>query len=520
MNERAASIVVSPGRVNLEDLAQVLAGSAVALDPSFWPRVEAAAAIVAEAACADVPAYGINTGFGKLASKRIPPGQTTLLQRNLIVSHCCGVGQATPEPIVRLMMALKIVSLGRGASGVRREIIEQLQAMLARGVYPLVPQQGSVGASGDLAPLAHMTAVMIGEGQALVEGKVVPGLDALAAAGLAPVTLGPKEGLALINGTQFSTAYAISGLLRAHALLCATLVTGALSVDAAMASTAPFRAEIQQLRGHAGQIAAGAALTALLEGSDIRNSHLEGDERVQDPYCLRCQPQVAGAALDLLVQAARTLTIEANAVTDNPLVFPRDGVVLSGGNFHAEPVAFAADQLALAVAEIGSLAERRLALLVDTRMSGLPAFLVKNSGLNSGFMIAQVTAAALVAENKALAHPCSVDSIPTSANQEDHVSMATHAARRLLAMAGNAEAIVGIELLAGAQGLEFHRPLRSSAPLELAHQQIRRRVRPWRSDRYFAPDIAAARELVHSGALGVLVGTRLFALARSARAAL
>src|SRR3954453_7685678 len=311
MPDQRAQIGVKPGAVSIDDLARVLEGASVVLDPSFWPRVDAAAEIVARAARADAPVYGINTGFGKLASKRIPPDQTTQQQRNLIVSHCCGVGLPTPEPIVRLMMALKIISLGRGASGVRREIVEQLQAMLARGICPLVPQQGSVGASGDLAPLAHMTAVMIGERQALVDGKAVPGRDALAAANLAPITLGPKEGLALINGTQFSTAYAVSGVLRAHGLLCAALVTGALSVDAAMASTAPFRSEIQQLRGHAGQIAAGAALTALLAGSDIRNSHLEGDERVQDPYCLRCQPQVAGAALDLLMQAARTLTIEA-----------------------------------------------------------------------------------------------------------------------------------------------------------------------------------------------------------------
>ena len=299
------------------------------------------------------------------------------------------------------MMALKIVSLGRGASGVRREIIEQLQAMLARGVCPLVPQQGSVGASGDLAPLAHMTAVMIGEGQALIGGKIVPGRDALAAAGLAAITLGPKEGLALINGTQFSTAYAISGLLRAHGLVRTTLVTGALSVDAAMASTAPFRPEIQQLRGQAGQIAAGAALTALLDGSDIRMSHLEGDERVQDPYCLRCQPQVAGAALDLLMQAARTLTIEANAVTDNPLVLVETGEIVSGGNFHAEPVAFAADQIALALSEIGAISERRIATLVDPALNfGLPPFLSPEPGVNSGFMIAEVTAAALYAENK------------------------------------------------------------------------------------------------------------------------
>ena len=307
MTEQRAPIVVKPGTVSLDDLVRVLEGHSVLLDPAFWPRVDAAAEIVAEAARADAPVYGINTGFGKLASKRIPPDQTALLQRNLIVSHCCGVGMATPEPIARLMMALKIISLGRGASGVRREVIEQLQTMLARRVSPLVPQQGSVGASGDLAPLAHMTAVMIGEGQAIVDGKIVSGSDALAAVGLTPLTLGPKEGLALINGTQFSTAYAVSGVLRAFRLARAALVTGALSVDAAMASTAPFRPEIQVLRGHSGQIAAAASLMALLDGSDIRLSHLEGDERVQDPYCLRCQPQVAGAALDLIVQAARML---------------------------------------------------------------------------------------------------------------------------------------------------------------------------------------------------------------------
>jgi histidine ammonia-lyase len=496
------SIVVSPGRVSLDDLAQVLAGAAVVLDPSFWPRVEAASAIVAEAARADAPVYGINTGFGKLASRRIAPDQTALLQRNLIVSHCCGVGSPTPEPIVRLMMALKIVSLGRGASGVRREIIEQLQAMLARDVYPLVPQQGSVGASGDLAPLAHMTAVMIGEGQALVGGEVVPGLEALSAAGLAPLTLGPKEGLALINGTQFSTAYAISGLLRAHDLARATLVTGALSVDAAMASTAPFRAEIQQLRGHAGQIAAGAALTALLEGSDIRNSHLEGDERVQDPYCLRCQPQVAGAALDLLMQAARTLTIEANAVTDNPLVLVETGEIVSGGNFHAEPVAFAADQIALALSEIGAISERRIATLVDPALNfGLPPFLTPEPGINSGFMIAEVTAAALYAENKQRAAACSIDSTPTSANQEDHVSMAAHAARRLSDMADNLAAILGIELLVAAQGIGLRAPHTTSPALAAVIAALREQVPALGADRYMADDIAKATALVAAGAL-------------------
>jgi histidine ammonia-lyase len=502
MSHRDASIVVAPGKVSLDDLARVLAGAAVMLDPSFWPRVEAASSIVAKAARADAPVYGINTGFGKLASTRIAADQTALLQRNLIVSHCCGVGAPTPEPIVRLMMALKIVSLGRGASGVRPDVIEQLQIMLARGVCPLVPQQGSVGASGDLAPLAHMTAVMIGEGQAIVDGRVVPGCEALAAAGLSPLTLGPKEGLALINGTQFSTAYAVSGLLRAHHLACATLVTGALSVDAAMASTAPFRAEIQELRGHAGQVAVGAALTALLAGSDIRQSHLEGDERVQDPYCLRCQPQVTGAALDLLTQAARTLTIEANAVTDNPLVLVETGEIVSGGNFHAEPVAFAADQIALALSEIGATSERRIATLVDPALNfGLPPFLTPDPGINSGFMIAEVTAAALYAENKQRAVACSIDSTPTSANQEDHVSMAAHAARRLSDMADNLAAILGIELLVAAQGITLRLPHSTSAPLAAVIATLREQVPDLRADRYMADDLAKATALVEAGAL-------------------
>jgi histidine ammonia-lyase len=497
-----ASIAVAPGSVSLGDLAQVLAGAAVVLDPPFWPRVEAASHIVANAAGGDVPVYGINTGFGKLASVRIAAGDTALLQRNLILSHCCGVGPPTPEPVVRLMMALKIVSLGRGASGVRRDVIEQLQAMLARGVCPLVPQQGSVGASGDLAPLAHMTAVMMGEGEALADGGTMPAREALSRAGLAPLGLGPKEGLALINGTQFSTAWAVSGLLRAHRLASAALVTGALSVDAAMASTAPFRPEIQELRGHAGQIAAGAALTALLAGSDIRQSHLEGDERVQDPYCLRCQPQVAGAAFDLLSQAARTLTIEANAVTDNPLVLTGTGEIVSGGNFHAEPVAFAADQIALALSEIGAISERRIATLVDPALNfGLPPFLSPDPGLNSGFMIAEVTAAALYAENKHRAAPCSIDSTPTSANQEDHVSMSAHAARRLSDMAGNLAAILGIELMAAAQGITLRAPHATSAPLAAVIAVLRAQVPALGADRYMAGDIAKATALVEAGAL-------------------
>ncbi len=504
MTGQGTAIVVKPGTVGLDDLACVLDGAPVVLDPSFWPRVEAAADIVAKAAQADAPVYGINTGFGKLASKRIPPDQTARLQRNLILSHCCGVGPATPVPIVRLMMALKIISLGRGASGVRREVIEQLQAMLVRGVCPLVPQQGSVGASGDLAPLAHMTAVMIGEGQAIVDGRAISGAEALGAAGLAPLTLGPKEGLALINGTQFSTAYAISAVRRAFRLVRAALVTGALSVDAAMASTAPFRPEIQALRGHAGQIAAAATLTALLEGSDIRLSHLEGDERVQDPYCLRCQPQVAGAALDLITQAARTLTAEANAVTDNPLVLVETGEIVSGGNFHAEPVAFAADAIALALSEIGAISERRIATLVDPALNfGLPPFLTPDPGINSGFMIAEVTAAALYAENKQRAAACSIDSTPTSANQEDHVSMAAHAARRLSDMADNLAAILGIELLVAAQGITLRAPHATSAPLAAVIAVLREQVPVLGADRYMAGDLAKAAVLVEADALPV-----------------
>ncbi|WP_027525939.1 histidine ammonia-lyase [Bradyrhizobium sp. Ec3.3] len=502
MSGAATPIVVTPGRVSLGDLAQVLAGATVVLDPSFWPAVDAASAIVIAAAQAPAPAYGINTGFGKLASKRISPDQTATLQHNLIVSHCCGVGPPTPEPVVRLMMALKIISLGRGASGVRREVIAQLEAMLARGICPLVPQQGSVGASGDLAPLAHMAAVMIGEGQALVGGTIMPGREGLACAGLAPLTLGPKEGLALINGTQFSTAYAISGLLRAHALACASLVTGALSVDAAMASTVPFRSEIHALRGHPGQIAAGATLTALLDGSDIRQSHLEGDERVQDPYCLRCQPQVAGAALDVLAQAARTLMIEANSVTDNPLVLVETGEIVSGGNFHAEPVAFSADGIALALSEIGAISERRIATLVDPALNfGLPPFLTPDPGLNSGFMIAEVTAAALYAENKQRAAPCSIDSTPTSANQEDHVSMAAHAARRLSDMADNLASILGIELLVAAQGITLRLPHLTSPALAAVIAALREEVPALGPDRYMADDLARAKALVEAGAL-------------------
>ncbi len=468
------TVTLRPGSVTMADLMAIAEGAHARLDPAFWPKVEAAAKIVADAANGKAPVYGVNTGFGKLASKRIAPADTATLQRNLILSHCCGVGEATPKRIARLTIALKIASLGRGASGARRIVIEQLEALLAHDIYPYIPVQGSVGASGDLAPLAHMTAVMLGEGEVMTDSGPRPARDALQAAGLAPITLSAKEGLALINGTQFSTAWALAGVVDAFALAQNALLTGALSVDAAMASTTPFRPEIQALRGHAGQIAAAASLMALLDGSQIRLSHLDGDERVQDPYCLRCQPQVMGACLDLLTQAARTLVVEANAVTDNPLVLVETGEILSGGNFHAEPVAFAADQTAIAISEIGAITERRIATLVDPALNfGLPPFLTPDPGLNSGFMIAEVAAAAIFAENKHLANPCSTDSTPTSANQEDHVSMAAHAARRLARMNDNLGRIIGIELLVAAQGIEMRAPHATSPALTAAMVKLR-----------------------------------------------
>lgn len=496
------SITLHPGSVPLADLATIFwTGEPAVLDPGFDAGIIRAAKRIAAIAAGNEPVYGVNTGFGKLASIKIDSADTATLQRNLILSHCCGVGAALPENIVRLILSLKLVSLGRGASGVRLELIRLIEGMLERGVIPLIPEKGSVGASGDLAPLAHMAAVMMGEGEAFYRGERLSGSAALAKAGLEPVELAAKEGLALINGTQASTALALAGLFRAHRAARTALVTGAMSTDAAMGSSAPFIAEIHTLRGHQGQIEAGAALRSLLEGSAIRQSHIDGDERVQDPYCIRCQPQVDGACLDLLRMAAQTLTIEANAVTDNPLVLSDDAVV-SGGNFHAEPVAFAADQIAIAICEIGAIAQRRIALLVDPALSfGLPAFLAKKPGLNSGLMIAEVTSAALMSENKQMSHPASVDSTPTSANQEDHVSMACHGARRLLQMTDNLFGIIGIEALTAAQGIEFRAPLATSPELQKALASLRAVVPTLDVDRYLAPDIAEAVNLVASGEL-------------------
>jgi histidine ammonia-lyase len=505
---------IVPGRLTLAALRRWMRDpGAVSLDAGCWAGVEAAAEVVGRAVAEDRVTYGVNTGFGKLARQRIDAAALAELQRNLVLSHAAGTGDPLPDAVVRLILVLKAASLALGYSGVRRVTIERLLALLAADVLPVVPGQGSVGASGDLAPLAHVALVLIGEGEARVAGRVVPAREALADAGIEPLVLGPKEGLALLNGTQVSTALALAGLFAAEDCLAASVVAGALSGEAVLGSDVPFGPAIQAVRGHPGQIRVAAALARLIAGSAIRASHLTC-ERVQDPYSIRCQPQVVGACLDLVDHAAATLAREANGVSDNPLVFAATGEILSGGNFHAEPVAFAADMLALAIAETGSIAERRVALLIDPVMSGLPAFLVAEPGLNSGFMIAQVTAAALAAENKLLAHPASVDSLPTSANQEDHVSMATHGARRLLAMAGNTAGIVAIELLAAAQGIEFRRPLRSSAPLEQAHAAIRARVAPLDRDRAMAPDIAAARELVEMGALIGLVPTDLLPSAR------
>ncbi|MGL4974749.1 MAG: histidine ammonia-lyase, partial [Bosea sp. (in: a-proteobacteria)] len=483
-----ADVLLRPGAMSLADWRAIYRGATVRLDPAAQPAVDAAAATVAAIVAKAAPVYGINTGFGKLASVGIAAGDLETLQRNLVLSHAAGVGEPVPAAIVRLMLALKIASLAQGASGIRWATVKRLEELLALDLLPVIPGQGSVGASGDLAPLAHMSLALIGEGEIVAKGVRMPATKALKQAGLSPLVLGPKEGLALLNGTQFSTAHALAALFEAERLLQSALLTGAMTTDAAKGSDGPFDARIHAVRGHRGQIETAAALQGLLAGSAIRASHLTGDDKVQDPYCLRCQPQVMGACLDLLRQAAETLRIEANGVTDNPLVFSVTGEVISGGNFHAEPVAFAADMIALALCEIGSLAERRMAMLVDPVLSGLPAFLTPRPGLNSGFMIAQVTAAALVSENKQQAYPASVDSIPTSANQEDHVSMAAHGARRLMRMTENLTQVIAIEYLAAAQGCDFLGPLTSSAPLERARKLLRREVPHLEEDRYFAPD--------------------------------
>jgi len=505
MNEK---LLLKPGSMTLDELCQVYREDPeIQLDQACKTRVDAAALIVEKAAAGDNAVYGINTGFGKLASTRIPAAQTTQLQRNLILSHCCGVGDPLPVSIVRMVMVLKIISLGRGASGVRWQVIKRLETFLQIGLTPVVPEKGSVGASGDLAPLAHLTAVILGEGYANYQGDTMPAAQALKKAGLEPLELGPKEGLGMINGTQVSTALALAALFDTWSLAQTALISGAMTTDALMDSTAPFRPEIHALRGLQGQIDAATTLRGLLADSMIRESHRDDDERVQDPYSIRCQPQVMGACMDMLRQIGKTLEIEANAVTDNPIVVIEDGSILSGGNFHAEPVAFAADQCALAIAEIGSITERRIAITVDPAQSfGLPAFLSPNPGLNSGFMIAEVTSAALMSENKHKAMPCSIDSTPTSANQEDHVSMACHAARRLEAMNHNLASIIAIELLTSVQGIEFRAPVKTSHALVKVMKVIRKRVKRLEDDRYLADDIASVQKMVMKRDIIVVLG--------------
>jgi histidine ammonia-lyase len=476
----------------------------VQLGASALQKITASRAVIERIENQDGAVYGVNTGFGLLAQTRIARERLVQLQRNLVLSHAAGTGPLLDDAVVRLVMVLKLISLARGYSGVRPQVLQSLIALLDAQALPCIPSRGSVGASGDLAPLAHMTAALLGEGHIRLKGRMLPAAQVLAQLGLEPLVLAPKEGLALLNGTQVSTALALKGLFAAEQVFAAAVVAGAMSIDALKGSDAPFDARIHAARGQPGQMHVAGLYRLLLAGSGIRESHRDCD-KVQDPYSLRCQPQVMGACLDSIGHVARILETEANAATDNPLVFAADDTVLSGGNFHAEPVGFAADCLAVAIAEIGAMSERRTAVMVDPKMSNLPAFLVPDSGLNSGFMIAQVTAAALVSENKSLAHPASVDSIPTCANQEDHVSMATYAARRLSDMTRNAATVVGIELLCAGQGIEFHRPLSSSQPLESALKMLRQRVANYDHDRLIHPDIEAATALVETGDLAQLV---------------
>jgi histidine ammonia-lyase len=498
MMDTSGIVCLAPGALSFDQLRAIAReAQKVVLDEGCWPAVEAAAEVVERAARGGAPVYGINTGFGKLATVRIAPDQIEELQRRLVLSHMCGLGPALPDPVVRLVLVLKATSLALGYSGVRRRTIELLLALINHDALPVIPAKGSVGASGDLAPLAHLAGSLLGVGEVRLDGTVLPAAEALARIGEQPLTLAVKEGLAFLNGTQVSTALALAGLFRGQAVFDSALVAGAMSVDAALGSDVPFDSRLNAVRGQPAQMRVAERLHALLAGSQIRASHLVECERVQDPYSLRCQPQVMGACLELLDGAAAVLEREANGVSDNPLVFAEDGAILSGGNFHGEPVALAADQIALALAEIGSLAERRIALLTDPNLSQLPAFLTPEPGINSGFMLPQIVAAALASENQHLAHPAGIDSRPTSANQEDHVSMATHAARRLLEMADNAAHIVAIELLAAAQGIELRRPLESSAPLEAALARVRAHAAFLTDDRPLGGEIRAlARDVL------------------------
>ncbi|RBP53030.1 histidine ammonia-lyase [Arenicella xantha] len=491
------TLCITPGELTLADLRLVNREAVkVSLDSSCLEGIDRAAQVVANVIAENRTVYGINTGFGLLANTKIAVDELETLQRSIVLSHAAGIGKFMQENTVRLLMVLKINSLARGFSGIRLSVIEALIQLVNSEVYPAIPQKGSVGASGDLAPLAHMSAVLLGEGEAIYRGERISAVEALRIAKIAPITLAPKEGLALLNGTQASTAFTLQGLFHAENCLKSSAIIGAMSVEAAKGSRVPFDHRIHLARGHAAQIDMATAYRELLQESEIGASH-SGCDKVQDPYSLRCQPQVMGACLQQIRFSAETLLVEANGVSDNPLVFSDSDSILSGGNFHAEPVAMAADVLAIVLAEIGSLSERRMALLIDSNLSGLPPFLVDNGGVNSGFMIAQVTSAALASENKTLAHPASIDSLPTSANQEDHVSMATFAGRRLADIFENVAGILGVEWLAATQGMDFRAPLTSSPPLEQARSILRAKVPFYDKDRYFATDIEQAVELIH-----------------------
>jgi len=501
--------ILNPGQLTIDDIKKILdEETTIELNPDSHEKIYASEKVVSKIILENKTVYGINTGFGSLAHTRIKSEDLETLQRSIVLSHAAGTGDLLSDKAVRLILALKINSLARGYSGVRLKTIEALITLFNKKIYPCIPSQGSVGASGDLAPLAHMSAALLGVGEVRHEGKILSAEAALQKINLTPFILGPKEGLALLNGTQVSTAIALLGLLATENIFIAAIISGALSVEAALGSATPFDERIQEIRGHQEQISVAKMLRDLLQQSEIANSH-QTCEKVQDPYSLRCQPQVMGACLAHFFFAQKTLLIEANAVSDNPLVFAEQDEIISGGNFHAEPVAMAADTLALSIAEIGALSERRLAMLTDPRFSNLPPFLVDNAGINSGFMIAQVTAAALASENKSLAHPASVDSIPTSANQEDHVSMATYAARRLLPMTENTNGIIAIELLAACQGIDFRRPLKTSPILEMVFAEIRRHVEFYSQDRFFAPDISAIKKVIEAGILKQITGLKI-----------
>jgi histidine ammonia-lyase len=492
---------LNPESIDLATLRQLWTGAEASLDDASMSRVANSAAVVERIVAGGETVYGVNTGFGMLANTRIPAERLAELQTNLILSHSAGLGDPLPRHVVRLMIVLKLLGLGRGHSGVRPLVIEALQRLLDADAMPLIPSQGSVGASGDLAPLAHLIAALMGYGRVCFSGEVLSATAALDRLGLQPLQLGPKEGLALINGTQASAALALDALFLGERVFGAAIAAGALSVDALKGSSKPFDPRISELRGQPGQIRVAAAIHGLLQGSEILTSHVKCS-RVQDPYSFRCQPQVMGAALDLLQNAARTLTIEAAAVTDNPIVFAEDDSAISGGNFHAQPVAFVADTIAMALCEVGSISERRVSVLVDPKMSGLPAFLTEDSGVNSGLMIPQVTAAALVSENKSLAFPASVDSIPTSAGQEDHVSMAPIAARKATQIARNAAGAIAVELMAAAEGIDYHAPLKTSAKLRQVYAAVRAHSPHFTADRYWADEMIALQSAVLAGEIG------------------